>query len=104
MGTFLILIAIAGLIYLLLPAVRLFRQVRRVQREQQDFWRSFTGGAASEGASAPFTRRAPRRMKIDASVGEYVEFEEIPGSHSSPAPSPFTPEQQISDADFEEIQ
>ena len=86
MGTFLILIAIAGLIYLLLPAVRLFRQVRRVQREQQDFWRSFTGGAASEGAS------------------EYVEFEERPGSHSSPAPSPFTPEQQISDADFEEIQ
>ena len=103
MGTFLFIIILGGLIYLLWPAIRIFRQVRRVQREQQDFWRNFTGG--NTGNAQPQTpRTAPRRKKIDATVGEYIEFEEIPGNHTSPAPSPFTPEQQISDADFEEIQ
>lgn len=104
MGTLLIVIVIAGLIYLLWPAVRIFRQVRRMQRSQEEFWRGFSGRDPEGASAAHEQRKAPRRKKIDATVGEYIEFEEIPGNYTNPAPASFTPEQQISDADFEEIQ
>lgn len=101
MGSFFLLLLIIGLIYLLWPVIRLFRQIRNVQRNQQEFWRGFTKGASASDPSRP--QRPVRRKKIDRNVGEYVEFEEISGTYTPPAPAPFTPEQQVSDADFEDI-
>ncbi len=101
MGLLLTLFIIAGIIYLLWPAIRIFHQISNAQRRGQEYWRGFTGSAPGSGQSPH--PRSTRRKKIDDNVGEYVDFEEIPGPYTPPTPTPFTPEQQISDADFEEI-
>jgi len=101
MGLLLTLLIIAGIIYLLWPAIRIFRQINNAQRRGQEFWRGFHESASGSGQSS--RQRQTRRKKIDDNVGEYVDFEEIPGPYTPPAPTSFTPEQQISDADFEEI-
>lgn len=58
-------------------------------------------------ASAQNTRRNTRRRSgkiIAKDVGEYVEFEDLPGAPKPRfSPSSFVPTPQVSDADWEEI-
>ncbi len=54
-------------------------------------------------------RREQERRRYADSVGEYAEFEEVdspaqaPSSEQFTAPEPHTAEEQISDAEFEEL-
>lgn len=83
-------------------------QMERQVRQAYD--RTYGGDQRGTGrqqtqSSAPPERRGKR---IDPSVGEYVEYEEIEGAASaamseSPTTETFVSETQITDAEWEEI-
>ena len=105
---FLFIIFIAW--FLLRPIIRVWTTVRRAQKQANDFFNAASGDTRQSGNRRRETRSQQRRRpqkKIDPNIGEYVEFEEI--SVYSDANTyqqhevKFSPEQQIEDAEWEDI-
>lgn len=92
--------------FVIRPYLRVRKVMRNAQRQANDFF---------GGAGAPFggrTRKAQRqnpsprrhRKKIGSDVGEYIEFEEISSATTyTYTETKYETEEQISDADWEEI-
>lgn len=93
-----------------MPVIRVAIMYSRLKKRANDFFRQQTGstsdrrrpfGGTSQQDCQP---RHQRRKKIDASVGEYVDFEELPPKPSdSKTDTDFVPENQIEDAEWTEI-
>lgn len=93
---------------------------RKVARMQREAFEQAFGHRGSERETSPgngFARNAPQRdetphrrgKRIDPSVGEYVEYEEIASpadcsaTSSDPAAERFVAESQIVDAEWEDV-
>lgn len=111
MTTILLLIL---LFFVILPLLRGAIAVYRAQRQAREMFNMFTGrGQSSGGHSNAGNRQADtasrqKKKKIDPSVGEYVEFEEIhttatASSQSGRSTTTTEIEQQIVDAEWEDI-
>lgn len=95
---------------LLHPIIRVWTTVRQAQKQANDFFSAASGGTRQSGSRRKENRSQQRRRprkKIDPNVGEYVEFEEISVYSSTNTYQErevkFTPEQQIEDAEWEDI-
>lgn len=113
------IIILAILTVLLWPAIRTILALRRAQKQaqqafsqarraaQEESRRNRPGGwSAGEAGSAP--QQQPRRKKIDPSVGEYVEWEEVKVSSTTTDSSgkstrTTVTEEQITDVEWEEL-
>lgn len=98
------------------PALRVGMAVNRARKQARDFFDAMNGAPSSAGrqrpSSTPSPEPAPRRRKIDPSVAETVEFEEIAcnvtssaaadGPESASASCSRT-EAQIVDAEWEDL-
>ncbi len=89
---------------------RQYSAVKRQFRAADEFRRAYQRAASGAREAASQPRR--RKKKIDSDVGEYVAFEEIrtytdgSGSadvHAEAASARFSAEQQVEDADWEDI-
>lgn len=113
MGFIVLLLLGIFIYYVVWPIVRVALTLRRARRQARDFFNDASGrsGAQGQRESSAYReyRRARRRggKKIDASVGEYVEFEEIPTYRSADtgqATRPdFKPESQVEDAEWVDL-
>ncbi len=92
--------------------IRPYLKVRRVMKEAQRQANEFFGGSATGSPygtrggrkTAGQTYRPARRKKIDPDVGEYIEFEELTTVTSyTYTETHYEIEEQIEDADWEEI-
>lgn len=106
---FLIFIIFIGWI-LLRPVIRIWSTVHKAQKQANDFFRAASGYTDQSGQRRRESRTQQSRRqhkKIDPSVGEYVEFEEISVYSDSFTQQnqevKFKPEQQIEDAEWEDI-
>lgn len=114
MGTFLLLLFI---FFFVIPLVRGVYTVYVMRKKMRDAMNSMYEAQQAQARSRePQQRRAGwtaspvrRRKKIDPAVGEYVKFEEITvvtaetRSESDSSRRNFTPEPQVSDADWEDV-
>ncbi len=103
---FLFLIFLLVILWHVLRVVfRLWMFRRKVQQAyRQAYDRSYAGSSERNrtGRKASGTRR--RGKRIPADIGEYVEFEEISFVAETPGPPvKFERQEQISDAEWEEI-
>lgn len=108
--------------FILLPALRVGMAINRARKQARDFFGAMNGGASSgtrssakssSKSSKSGSQPAPRRRKIDPSVAETVEFEEIActvtetagaGDRQSSTTASYTrTEAQIVDAEWEDI-
>lgn len=96
------------LIFILPRLIRGILLVRRVRRHVRQAYEAMYGTSREprqeprrrDGWSAP----APRRRKIDPSVAQQVKYEEISQQRTIITPqATYTTEQQIVDAEWEEI-
>lgn len=87
---------------------------RKVARMQRNAFEQMFGQAAGQRQrqAEPVYNEPPRphrrrEKRIDPSVGEYVEYEELEGSgyasQGAPATETFTAESQVDDAEWEEV-
>ncbi|MDE6267656.1 MAG: DUF4834 family protein [Muribaculaceae bacterium] len=100
--------------YVILPVVRGLMQLNRMRSNARDFFNSMNQQAAgARSRDSQPQQPAPKKKKIDPSVGEYVDYEEITveqttvnattttdGSSSSTS---IDVEQQIVDVEWEDI-
>ena len=100
--------------YFIFKFLRLVFGVSKVVNQQRKAYRDFVnqfGGNASNGADGTRRRQpeqpAPRAKKIDPNVGEYVEYEEVAcdvkTTTSTTTSETYVREQQVVDAEWEEI-
>lgn len=102
-------------IFFIWPLIRVVLTMNRVRKQaRQAYEQMYNQNYGGARAHQQRTRKpgwnasaTPRRKKIDPSVGDYVPFEEVSEvptdrTHSSGRAS-FTTEQQITDAEWEEI-
>ena len=94
---------------------KVYTSVRDARRRARDLFSQFGGQPRQESGSrkAGWSNSAPqKRKKIDRTVGEYVEFEEIAETHtethtradgSSYRSETTEVEQQITDVEWEDI-
>ena len=117
--SFLTLLFIFILIFIVPKIVRAYLIVRRIRGQARKVYEQMYGGAAGGAdASRPKSRKpgwsapVPRRKKIDPSVGEYVKFQEIATSETvsqttdtatGSTTTTVSVEQQVTDAEWEEI-
>lgn len=109
-----------GLLFLIILAIwigpKLIRGamfVHRVRKQTRSMFEQMHGTQDAEprARKAGWSSPTPRRKKIDPSVGEYVKFQEVaddadaPSRHSFDADdtSTYTVEQQVTDAEWEDI-
>lgn len=87
--------------------------VGRVRRQVRDMFGGVNGNANSQRQTKTEPQQPkPKKKKIDANVGEYVEFEEVACTVNTTVQgnttadcrhTHITVEQQVEDADWEEI-
>lgn len=114
-GTF-ILIILA--IWLLPKLFRGYMFVHRAKKQAQQFYDQMYGGQQAQTEpkrrKGGWSKPVERRKKIDPSVGEYVRFSEIDVTETAETTSAsadgdksstttYTVEQQVTDAEWEEI-
>ncbi|MDE5930101.1 MAG: DUF4834 family protein [Muribaculaceae bacterium] len=125
------LLLILFIVFIVIPIVRVLWKLYLLRRNAMDFQRraremfeqQFGGSYGGNGYGSSFygsetydtdtepRRSEPRRRrrfygkKIGADVGEYVSFEELPprADSNTARPSGFRTEEQIEDADWEDI-
>lgn len=102
-------------IFFIWPLIRVGLTVSRVRKQaRQAYEQMYNQNCGGAGAQQKRTRKpgwnasaTPRKKKIDASVGDYVPFEEVSevsnARTDSSGRTSFTVEQQITDAEWEEI-
>lgn len=107
---FLFLLLIIFIMFIVVPVVRVAIMYSRLKKRANDFFRQQTDPKSSRRqpfgntSTHDYPPQNPRRKKIDASIGEYVDFEELPPKPSDDRPDTcFTPENQIEDAEWTEI-
>ena len=103
--------------FIIIPLIRVGMAVNRVRRQQREMFNNiFGGGTESTSGNSGKNKKEntspkAKRKKIDANVGEYVEFEEITTTVSdsestaggnNKATKTIT-EQQIVDVEWEDI-
>lgn len=104
------------LIWIVPGLVRAFLLVYRVRKNARRVYEQMYGGMDGHQQEPPrrkggWSAPNPRRKKIDPGVGEYVRFQEVDttvGQHSAPSASgerhtEITVEQQVTDAEWEEL-
>lgn len=105
------------LIWIARPIIRGIFLVHRVRKSARQMYEQMYGGASRQPQEPPrrkpgWSSPAPRKKKIDPSVGEYVRFQEIQttetvDSHTDPATgdtrTTVTVEQQVTDAEWEDL-
>lgn len=112
MGTFLFLLFLIFIVYPIVAALikinRFKRQARRAYEEA--YGRKSGHGSENRQRKAGWSDDAPKRKKkIDPDVGEYVKYEELEVERTYTESSTSTriqysqTEQQISDAEWEDI-
>lgn len=108
--SFFSLLLIFFLILILRPIIRGYLAMRRMRRQMQEMFdaaRRDPRQSAGQGSSS--TPQQPRHEKVyGRDAGEYVAFEEIEASETvateeTPEGTTTVVEQQISDAEWEEI-
>lgn len=108
MSLFAILILFLIGYFLVWPLVRVLLRVNAARRQYRDMMDGVFGArSASRGSSKPQPPKR-RRKKIPDDTGEYVAFEEVACNVRNTARKPadttdFTVEQQIVDAEWEDI-
>lgn len=95
------------------PIIKGVMRINRFQSEARDFFNGRYNGAQQRNSSARQPQQpAPKKKKIDPSVGEYVEYEEITvdqsysktsGHDAASASTQVEVEQQIVDVEWEDI-
>lgn len=105
--SFILLVLILLIAYVVLtPFIRVYGAVRKARKQMNDFYGAMNGGGKSAQQQAEPLRR---EKKIDANVGEYVEFEEIEENteQAEQTSSDYThknyPTEQVEDAEWEDI-
>lgn len=101
-------------IFFIWPLFRVMFTMHRVRKQarqayEQMYNQNYGGARAQQRSRKPGwnATATPRKKKIDPSVGDYVPFEEVSevstGRTDSSGRNSFTVEQQITDAEWEEI-
>lgn len=115
MSFFLFLLLALFVVYVLMPLVRVYLRVRRQQQAFNDLFggrarqRQPRGGGERPGGWSTRPASTPRKKKkIDSSVGEYVDYEEIVETTSTTdtagnAHTDFKRESQITDVEWEDV-
>ncbi|MCH5345585.1 MAG: DUF4834 family protein [Muribaculaceae bacterium] len=99
-------------IFVVRPIWRVYSAVRRQQRQTRDFFRSM--GIDPDDARNQRRQqqqqppKPPRKKKIDSTVGEYIDYEEITVSSTQTQTSTgetvsYEVQQQITDVEWEEV-
>lgn len=114
----LILGAVAFILYVIvLPIVKFFLTIRRARRGDFSGFSDFFGQPGAQKGShdangqrrAGWTKASIRKKKIGKDVGEYVNFNEVCDNKSTSTDNAnytkpnFTPEQQVSDVEWEDV-
>lgn len=116
-GEFLLIILA---IWIIPKLIRGFLIINKAQKQARNFYEQMynaTGGAQQEerrqrGRKPGWTTPSQRRKKIDPEVGEYVKFQEVTveetaqtttDTSTGDTTTTYTVEQQVTDAEWEEI-
>lgn len=107
------ILLIIFLVFVVWPLLKFYMALRKAQRQARDAFSQFSGnrntandtGHRKAGWSSG---RKQRKKVIDSNVGEYVDFEEIPASqnqqsHTKKPNTSYHAEQQVEDAEWEDI-
>lgn len=109
MGTFLLLIFLFFVVY---PLFKIGITVYRVRQKASEFFNRSSGNGGADGYTSGKRRagwshtRQDRKKKIDPSVGEYVEFEDIKVPYRQEefrGRTDYKTEPQVEDAEWEDI-
>lgn len=105
--SFILLVLFLLVAYVVLtPFIRVYGAVRKARKQMNEFYSNMNGGGKSAQQQAEPSRR---EKKIDANVGEYVEFEEIVenSEQAEQTSSDYTHKnystEQVEDAEWEDI-
>lgn len=111
MWIFFLILFILGLV-IVWPVLKVALKIRRQYRQFNRMMNGEMPGSSDAGKKSRRQHKAPepavRKKKIDGSVGEYVEFEDIRVEaservNSDTASVKFKVEQQITDVEFEDL-
>jgi len=120
MSNFLLLLLLIIIILILIPIIRVAWTVHKIRSQARTIFDQMNSASGrSESASGdPFAefftdlareqaqnrQNRDKRKKITSDIGEYVEFQEIETSIEYPDKEiDFTPDEQISDAEWEDL-
>lgn len=101
-------------IFIVIPIARVLWALYRVRRSTRSFFRQFeTAGttyghrssAGSNGQRQERRRHRQRGKKISEDVGEYVNFEDLPGRYGEDFKQEvkYTVEEQVVDVEWEDV-
>ena len=105
------LLLILFIIFFVIPVVRVALTIRRMRKQArrayEEAFRRASGGATTGGGQSErrsgWAPKPGRKKKIDASVGEYVVFEEVAAERETVVATDNVSESQITDADWEDV-
>ena len=109
MGTFLLILFILIIIWIASPIIRVWRKVRQFQDEYRNTINQQQGQSQQGGAQQQKEDMAERYRRYSEANAENVDFEELEGKmEDTPdepqhGPSSRYQEEEISDAEFEDI-
>lgn len=106
------LLLLLFLFFIVIPLVRVTWFLYKARRQARRFFDSMSSGASGKGRRSSEPERPVHRKKIDPSVGEYIDFEEVTvtktstttdASGKTTTTTSTVTESQITDVEWEEI-
>ncbi len=106
------IILILILVFVVWPLFKFYLAIKNAQRQARDAFSQFGGAQQTQDnrqRKGGWSGMRSRKKVIDPNVGEYVEFEEVEANHESSSAnstkngSSYRVEQQVEDAEWEDI-